>query len=94
MSIHLLPSNFESFFWQILSLRSWEIFNKSGHYSLSQIRVSESYGLKFPREFALLMKQLLYFDRYTRLLAPDMNMLQDERVNITSERMPRTIEGF
>lgn len=51
---------------------------------LDVIRVSESYGLKFPREFALLMKQLLYFDRYTRLLAPNLNMLQDQRVSISS----------
>ncbi|KAL4190006.1 hypothetical protein AMTRI_Chr08g168350 [Amborella trichopoda] len=54
---------------------------------LDVIRVSESYGLKFPREFALLMKQLLYFDRYTRLLAPNLNMLQDERIAIASNRM-------
>ncbi|KAM7256824.1 hypothetical protein ACFE04_012565 [Oxalis oulophora] len=53
---------------------------------LDVIRVSESYGLKFPREFALLMKQLLYFDRYTRLLAPNMNMLRDERISIVSNR--------
>ncbi|GFY83534.1 protein kinase superfamily protein [Actinidia rufa] len=45
---------------------------------LDVVRVSESYGLRFPREFALLMKQLLYFDRYTRLLAPNLNMLQDQ----------------
>lgn len=51
---------------------------------LDLVRVSESYGLKFPREFALLLKQLLYFDRYTRLLAPNMNMLQDQRITIVS----------
>ncbi|PKU79597.1 putative aarF domain-containing protein kinase [Dendrobium catenatum] len=51
-----------------------------------QVRVSESYGLRFPREFALLLKQLLYFDRYTRLLAPNMNMLQDQRITILSNR--------
>lgn len=56
---------------------------------LDVIRVSESYGLKFPREFALLMKQLLYFDRYTRLLAPNMNMLQDERISIVSNSSRR-----
>jgi len=56
---------------------------------LDLVRVSESYGLKFPREFALLMKQLLYFDRYTRLLAPSMNMLRDERINITSDKQTR-----
>ncbi|CAN7141804.1 unnamed protein product [Brassica rapa subsp. narinosa] len=53
---------------------------------LDLVRVSESYGLKFPREFALLMKQLLYFDRYTRLLAPNMNMLQDQRISVVSNR--------
>ncbi|XP_065870633.1 uncharacterized aarF domain-containing protein kinase At5g05200, chloroplastic [Euphorbia lathyris] len=53
---------------------------------LNVIRVSESYGLRFPREFALLLKQLLYFDRYTRLLAPNLNMLQDQRITIVSSR--------
>lgn len=53
---------------------------------LPQVQVSESYGLKFPREFALLLKQLLYFDRYTRLLAPNLNMLQDQRISIASNK--------
>ncbi|XP_072998205.1 uncharacterized aarF domain-containing protein kinase At5g05200, chloroplastic [Typha latifolia] len=57
---------------------------------LDVVRVSESYGLRFPREFALLMKQLLYFDRYTRLLAPNMNMLQDQRIMIVSNRRMRS----
>ncbi|CAL1408103.1 unnamed protein product [Linum trigynum] len=56
---------------------------------LDVVRVSESYGLRFPREFALLLKQLLYFDRYTRLLAPNMNMLQDQRISIVSNRRNR-----
>ncbi|XP_050212124.1 uncharacterized aarF domain-containing protein kinase At5g05200, chloroplastic [Mercurialis annua] len=56
---------------------------------LDVVRVSESYGLKFPREFALLMKQLLYFDRYTRLLAPNMNMLQDQRITVVSNGRSR-----
>ncbi|EFJ36502.1 hypothetical protein SELMODRAFT_165641 [Selaginella moellendorffii] len=49
---------------------------------LDVFRLSEAYGLRFPREFGLLLKQLLYFDRYTRLLAPDLKVLQDERVII------------
>ena len=28
-------------------------------------KVAGNYGIKFPREFALLVKQVLYFDRYT-----------------------------
>jgi len=43
-------------------------------------RVAEGYGIRFPREFALLVKQVLYFDRYTRLLAPDLDVLADERL--------------
>ena len=46
--------------------------------------VSKSYGLRLPREFSLLMKQLLYLDRYSRLLAPNLNMLQDQRISIVS----------
>ncbi|GMH05005.1 hypothetical protein Nepgr_006845 [Nepenthes gracilis] len=56
---------------------------------LDVVRVSESYGLRFPREFALLLKQLLYFDRYTRLLAPNLNMLQDQRITIVSNHAGR-----
>ncbi|KAI3470976.1 hypothetical protein Pfo_027639 [Paulownia fortunei] len=58
---------------------------------LDVVRVSESYGLRFPREFALLMKQLLYFDRYTRLLAPNLNMLRDQRITIVSNERSRNI---
>ncbi|XP_030534385.1 uncharacterized aarF domain-containing protein kinase At5g05200, chloroplastic isoform X2 [Rhodamnia argentea] len=61
---------------------------------LDVVRVSESYGLRFPREFALLMKQLLYFDRYTRLLAPDLNMLQDQRISIVSNRRSNYRDRF
>lgn len=31
---------------------------------LDIVRVSETHGLRFPREFGLLLKQMLYFDRY------------------------------
>ncbi|KAA0067028.1 putative aarF domain-containing protein kinase [Cucumis melo var. makuwa] len=61
---------------------------------LDVLQVSESYGLRFPREFALLMKQLLYFDRYTRLLAPNMNMLQDQRISIVSNRRNKYKDSF
>lgn len=49
---------------------------------LDILRVTDSNGLKLPREFALLVKQALYFDRYTKLLAPELDPLQDERVNL------------
>ena len=38
------------------------------------VEMGESHGLRFPREFGLLIKQLLYFDRYTSILAPDLSL--------------------
>lgn len=45
--------------------------------------VSRRNGLKIPREFGLLIKQLLYFDRYVKALAPDMNLLKDQKLYIS-----------
>jgi aarF domain-containing kinase len=38
------------------------------------------HGIRFPREFTLLLKQFLYFDRYIRLLSPGLDMFGDERL--------------
>lgn len=50
---------------------------------LRVVAISESYGVRFPREFGLLLKQILYLDRYTRILAPELNWARDDRVNLT-----------
>lgn len=55
---------------------------------LEVVRVANNNGLKLPREFALLVKQALYFDRYTKLLAPELNPLSDERVDLGLSRPP------
>ena len=49
---------------------------------LQIVQVGDKHGIRFPREFGLLLKQLLYFDRYTQLLAPTLSVLQDDRVKI------------
>eukprot|EP00904_Undaria_pinnatifida_P010315 jgi/Undpi1/6413/HiC_scaffold_20.g08894.m1 len=49
---------------------------------LDIVGVAENNGLKLPREFGMLIKQALYFDRYTRLLAPDLDPLRDDRVTL------------
>jgi aarF domain-containing kinase len=51
---------------------------------LEIVSVADRNGLKLPREFGLLLKQALYFDRYQKLLAPDMDPMRDPRVR---ERM-------
>lgn len=43
-------------------------------------QVAGNNGLKLPREFGLLIKQSLYFDRYTKLLAPELDMMSDDRI--------------
>jgi aarF domain-containing kinase len=45
------------------------------------VAVGRRHGIRFPREFTLLVKQFLYFDRYIRMLAPDMALFGDPRVN-------------
>ena len=47
---------------------------------LEIVEVGKRHGIHFPRDFALLTKQLLYFDRFMRTLAPDMDMFSDKRV--------------
>lgn len=46
---------------------------------LDIVNVAEKNGLKLPREFGLILKQALYFDRYQKILAPSMD-LRDARV--------------
>jgi predicted unusual protein kinase regulating ubiquinone biosynthesis (AarF/ABC1/UbiB family) len=46
--------------------------------------ISRNFGLKIPREFGLLIKQILYFDRYVKSLAPDINIMRDQRKFIQS----------
>jgi aarF domain-containing kinase len=45
------------------------------------VAVGRRHGIRFPREFTLLVKQFLYFDRYIRMLAPDLALFGDARLN-------------
>ena len=48
---------------------------------LEIVDVTENNGLKLPREFGLLVKQSLYFDRYLKILAPGLDVMSDTRVS-------------
>lgn len=50
--------------------------------TLEIAEVAERAGVKLPREFGLLIKQALYFDRYTKLLAPELDVMTDDRVRL------------
>ena len=52
---------------------------------LEIVEVGKRHGIHFPRDFALLTKQMLYFDRFMRTLAPDMDMFSDQRVQMLAQ---------
>jgi len=52
------------------------------HLLLDIVATGERHGLHFPREFALLLKQFLYFDRYIQLMAPGLSLYADARVEL------------
>ncbi len=43
-------------------------------------RTSTRHRVKMPNEFILITKQLLYFDRYAKALAPKLNVFTDPRL--------------
>lgn len=42
--------------------------------------VARKHRMGMPKEFVLIIKQLLYFDRYAKLLAPSLNVFTDPRL--------------
>jgi aarF domain-containing kinase len=44
------------------------------------LRTGVKHGMRLPREFVLVAKQMLYFDRYAKLLAPKLNVFRDPRI--------------
>jgi aarF domain-containing kinase len=60
---------------------------------LEIVEVTEDNGLKLPREFGLLVKQSLYFDRYLKVLAPELDVMNDSRVSGIGNDPSRTLGG-
>jgi hypothetical protein len=58
------------------------------------MRTGVKHGMRMPRDFVLVVKQMLYFDRYAKLLAPDLNVFRDPRIvsglmeDVMQARMP------
>ena len=49
---------------------------------LDMVSIGERHGIHFPRDFALLFKQMLYFDRFMRVLAPYTDIYADQRLHM------------
>lgn len=44
------------------------------------MRVTMRHRMRMPRDFVLILKQMIYFDRYAKLLAPNLNIFSDPRI--------------
>lgn len=49
---------------------------------LEIVEIGKRHGIHFPRDFALLTKQILYFDRFMRVLSPNLDMFNDKRIQM------------
>lgn len=49
---------------------------------LDVVAIGERHGIHFPRDFALLFKQMLYFDRFMQVLAPYVDIYADRRLQV------------
>ena len=55
---------------------------------MDMVQVGERHGIRFPRDFALLFKQMLYFDRFMRVLAPYTDIYADQRLQMVQNLEP------
>ena len=58
-------------------------------FMLEMVRVAETHGIRFPREFTLLLKQFLYFDGYRDLLFDMGDWMDDMMPMDMPPGMPR-----
>src|SRR3546814_13614255 len=57
-----------------------------GQVLIDIVRIGTRYEVRLPRELVLVAKQLLYFERYAKLIAPDWAIRSDER-RVGTERV-------
>jgi len=58
---------------------------------MDMVAVGERHGIRFPRDFALLFKQMLYFDRFMRILAPYTDIYADQRLQMVQTMDPNVL---
>ncbi len=57
------------------------------------LHAAEKHGMRLPRDFVLVTKQMLYFDRYAKKLAPKLNVFRDPRL-VTPLAMDVLVAGM
>src|SRR5690606_32780151 len=58
---------------------------------MDMVAVGERAGIRFPRDFAVLFKQMLYFERFMRILAPYTDIYADQRLQMIQDIDPNLL---
>lgn len=80
MDIERLAQDLQKVLGQINPEKSANANDSLNALMLEMVEIGKRHGIHFPRDFALLVKQLLYFDRFMVTLAPDMELFEGERL--------------
>ena len=92
---HVLARDLERLFSGVLLADPQEILTSKpsdlNDIMLDMVAVGERHGIKFPRDFALLFKQMLYFDRFMRVLAPYTDIYADQRLKMVQTIEPQSL---
>ncbi len=85
----ILAADIERLFSGVLAVDPQELLTSKpsdlNDIMMDMVAVGERHGIRFPRDFALLFKQMLYFDRFMRVLAPYTDIYADSRLQMQME---------
>ena len=92
VDIDVLAKDLERLFSGVLLADPQELLNTNptdlNDIMMDVVGVGERHGIRFPRDFALLFKQMLYFDRFMRVLAPYTDIYADKRLKMLHDIEP------
>ncbi|OCZ61605.1 ABC1 kinase family protein [Acinetobacter seifertii] len=95
VDVHVLAQDLERLFNGVLMADPQQILSSNpadlNDIMMDMVGVGERHGIKFPRDFALLFKQMLYFDRFMRVLAPYTDIYADQRLKMVQNMEPASL---
>ena len=95
VNTELLAQDIERLFSGVLSVDPQQLLTSNpadlNDIMLDMVAVGERHGIHFPRDFALLFKQMLYFDRFMRVLAPYTDIYADQRLQMIQDIDPNLL---
>lgn len=95
VDVNVLAQDLERLFGGVMLADPQQVLNTNpadlNDIMLDMVAVGERHGIRFPRDFALLFKQMLYFDRFMRVLAPYTDIYADQRLQMVQTLDPNVL---